>query len=544
MVPIPGHRRGRSEPTEANKRAAERSHLSSDLSSRKSSSSSSRRPSAFTKSRRPTLPRVDGIDRHPSKAVLEHQILTQVEQKNPIASTEGSSTNFNLTKLRSSSWENQFGPGRTKEFIRLRKESLWTPGNDVGAGLCNLGNTCFMNAALQCLSHTAPITDFFVGTTLWHNDLHKENPSGTGGKLAEEFAALLDQLFGEPDTPASPSSFKAIVSRFAPQYSGTMQHDCQEFMAYLLDGLHEDLNRVSKKPYHDIPDANGRPDEVVAAEQWKLHLMRDRSIIVDIMQGQLKSSLTCEECGYVSVKFDPFMYLSLPVIADEEEVDLESLLDAFLRPERLSGDEQWYCSKCKKHVDAVKKFDLWKLPPVLMIHLKRFKYSRTGVRTQKINTMVNFPVLQLELDDYTSGVQRDQPVYDLYAVSRHMGGTGSGHYNAVVRGRSGHQWYMFDDSRRTKVPTTSVQDKQAYLLFYQRRTITDRGYRRQSINNPANWPHQLAPRDLDSIIRGHHAASPSNALKNQCETTTLETEVGVESIDPTISISENEQDGI
>ncbi|GBG27778.1 Ubiquitin carboxyl-terminal hydrolase, putative [Hondaea fermentalgiana] len=445
------------------------------------------------------------------------------EEKKKNGGEASSSKNLAPTlRHRSSSWENQFQPGLTKEFIRLRKESLWTPGNELGAGLRNLGNTCFMNAALQCLSHTAPLTDFFVGTLLWQKDVHRENPNGTGGKLAEAFAALLSDLFAESSNKQAinPRAFKNTVSRFAPQFSGTRQHDCQEFMSYLLDGLHEDLNRVSKKPYNEIPDANGRPDEVVAAEQWKLHLLRNRSIIVDIMQGQLKSTLTCQTCGFVSVKFDPFMYLSLPVSAaatstektggDAAEVDLDALLEAFLEPEELTGDEQWFCSKCKKHVDAVKKFDLWKLPPVLIIHLKRFKYSRLGIRTQKLNTLVRFPLQNWDLEGHTFAAQRDHPTYDLYAVSRHMGGAGSGHYNAIVRGRSAHQWTLFDDARRSTASESNVQDRNAYLLFFQRRAMADVGYRRQSVSNPSNWPHKLPANELEIIV-GDAAASSSGA---------------------------------
>ena len=102
--------------------------------------------------------------------------------------------------------------------------------------------------------------------------------------------------------------FRDLKKRDSPQKKNRYdQHDSQELLAFLLDGLHEDLNRVHKKPYVEIPDANGRPDELVAAESWKIYLMRNKSIIVDLFQGQLKSTLCCKKCGFESVKFDPFM---------------------------------------------------------------------------------------------------------------------------------------------------------------------------------------------------------------------------------------------
>lgn len=92
-----------------------------------------------------------------------------------------------------------------------------------------------------------------------------------------------------------------------------MQQDCQELMSFLLDGLHEDLNRVKKKPYIEAKNSEGRPDHVLAREAWSNYLKRNDSIVVDTFHGLLKSTLVCPECEHVSVTFDPFCYLSLPL---------------------------------------------------------------------------------------------------------------------------------------------------------------------------------------------------------------------------------------
>lgn len=105
-----------------------------------------------------------------------------------------------------------------------------------------------------------------------------------------------------------------LLSQFIADRSvGYQQHDSQELLAFLLDGLHEDLNRVKKKPYAEMKEADGRPDEEVAKEAWALHKSRNDSIVVDWFQGQLKSTLVCPECNRISITFDPFMYLSLPL---------------------------------------------------------------------------------------------------------------------------------------------------------------------------------------------------------------------------------------
>ena len=115
-------------------------------------------------------------------------------------------------------------------------------------GLNNLGNTCFMNSGLQCLSNTKPLRDFFLSGQ-WKNQLNIDNPIGCGGVLAENYAALMKDLWAGGSSSVSPRDLKFTVSKFAPQFSGYMQHDSQELLAFLLDGLHEDLNRIRKKPY-------------------------------------------------------------------------------------------------------------------------------------------------------------------------------------------------------------------------------------------------------------------------------------------------------
>lgn len=91
-------------------------------------------------------------------------------------------------------------------------------------------------------------------------------------------------------------------------------------MAFLLDGLHEDLNRIYNKPYIEEKESDGRPDHVVAKEAWEDYRKRNDSIIVDSMHGQLKSTVVCNVCGKISIKFDPFCFLSVPVPTKEKQV--------------------------------------------------------------------------------------------------------------------------------------------------------------------------------------------------------------------------------
>ncbi|KAH9738792.1 ubiquitin carboxyl-terminal hydrolase 5 [Citrus sinensis] len=614
----------------------------------------------------------------------------------------------------------------------LGSSGVTTRGASVGlTGLLNLGNTCFMNSAIQCLVHTPEFARYFRED--YRREINWQNPLGMVGELAVAFGELLRKLWAPGRTPVAPRPFKTKLARFAPQFSGYNQHDSQELLAFLLDGLHEDLNRVKHKPYIKSKDADGRPDEEVADEYWANHIARNDSIIVDVCQGQYKSTLVCPVCNKVSVTFDPFMYLSLPLqatttrtmtvtvftsdgsalpstytvtvpkhgrcrdliqvlgnicslkqseelkvaeiqnhsiqrflddplislstikdddhlaayrvpklvkkavflqlihrlqeqepgaaqttsqwkaygtplvssisrddvissgkiqstvqrmlspflkkeslmhadsfdpssmvttvdpsgeahsnsssniakedassskavtlpnlplqLVDEsnvcfdlsvegdktiripssstsivvyvdwsqkllekynthflenllevfkngpvtkkartEPLSLYTCLEAFLREEPLVPEDMWYCPQCKERRQASKKLDLWRLPEVLVIHLKRFSYSRS--MKHKLETFVNFPIHDFNLTKYVANKNSSRrQLYELYALTNHYGGMGSGHYTAHIKLLDENRWYNFDDSHISPINEDDVKSAAAYVLFYRR----------------------------------------------------------------------------
>ncbi|XP_017785154.1 PREDICTED: ubiquitin carboxyl-terminal hydrolase 32 isoform X2 [Nicrophorus vespilloides] len=197
-------------------------------------------------------------------------------------------------------------------------------------GLHNLGNTCFMNAALQAVSNTRPLTQYFQRNGQLC-ELNSSNPLGTKGQVARRYAELCRELWAGSTRSVAPLKLRWCVTKHAPHLGGGGQHDSQELLAWLLDALHEDLNRVAKKQYTELRDSDGRPDTIVADEAWLQHLARDHSIITDLFYGQLKSKVKCEVCGHESVRFDAFNLLSLPL-------PMESFILCEVLVVKLSGE--------------------------------------------------------------------------------------------------------------------------------------------------------------------------------------------------------------
>ena len=196
-----------------------------------------------------------------------------------------------------------------KGYCKQRKPSPLPSGL---VGLNNLGNTCFMNSALQCLSHATPLTRHFLSNR-FKQDLNTANPLGTKGKLANAYEKVMKDIWLSSQNSTSPTALKISIATFAPRFAGSNQHDAQEFLAYLLDGLHEDLNRVRQPPYVKMPDVVGSNLAVCAEEAWDAHRRRNDSLVFDTFYGQFKSTCVCPKCERVSVSFDAFNHVSLEI---------------------------------------------------------------------------------------------------------------------------------------------------------------------------------------------------------------------------------------
>lgn len=392
-------------------------------------------------------------------------------------------------------------------------------------GLYNLGNSCYMNCMLQCLGATPQLTQFFfpslanpqAAVLSYRDHINMLNKLGTKGILTHQFVDILKQMFAHDGRAFSPSGFKKAMGSLSPnhQFATCDQQDCIEFLDFMLDRLHEDLNQ----PLATLPDERKRiteltPDEEATREQlpvrlaltieWERYLRLNFSVVVDYFQGQYLSQLRCLECGNTSTTYNAFSILSLPIperLGGQKQVLISQLLDEYTTTELLDNDNRWKCPKCQRQTKLTKTIKLTRLPQVLIVHFKRFKLNERGY-FNKLDTFVTYPVNQeLDLTPFWTGrtgtaisdsqhlmtaqeeeeylkdipTRRQQPPfrYKLYGVANHFGLMTTGHYTSYVYKLSDRKktrrWCYFDDEKITyNCLEQQVLNKNAYCLFFER----------------------------------------------------------------------------
>lgn len=333
-------------------------------------------------------------------------------------------------------------------------------------GLVNLGNKCFLNSTLQCLSHTLKLTDYFLSNKHTEDDPLNINKRKKEYYLVMSYIHLLSNIW-ETNQLIKPKSFVENLSKFIPKYFTLQQQDAHECLMYILDILHKGLCYEIEVEIEGIVKTKEDLIMQKSLQAWKSFHEKEYSVITQTFNGMLYNTVVCSTCKNQDDVFEPFNVMSLDIPNDNGTHNLQDCLSStFLHTEAI---QSWVCEKCKGN-GCERGSSLWSLPDYYILHLKRFGDKPN---TGKINTHINFPIDDLNLTQYVSKDKGDPNnyIYALYAVNYHSGSEDSGHYWSCCRNVDGN-WYMFNDGHVSKFHNvTDLVSKDAYMLFYYRKYI-------------------------------------------------------------------------
>lgn len=324
------------------------------------------------------------------------------------------------------------------------------------SGLVNLGNTCYLNAAIQCLSNTIELTDYILSNNS-DNDI---NINIKGNNIYYEYKKLLNAIW-EDNCIIKPVSFKSILGKIDNRFNNNNQHDSQEILSKLIDLLHISLSYKVNLTYNGVIKNEIDKMEVDSLNIWKEHFNKEYSKILEIFYGQYHSKLTCLKCNKYSNNFDPFCLITLPITQNCNNI--YDCLDEFTNNEILDTDNQWKCEHCNNFSNAQKNITFWKLPKILIIVFKRFNY---GISTSKINRKIDFPLDNLDMTKYVNGYQKYESNYEAFGIINHTGQLNFGHYYSYCKNLN-YNWYKYDDE--DVIPLSSINLDNTYVIFYRRK---------------------------------------------------------------------------
>ncbi|XP_074522472.1 uncharacterized protein LOC141787728 [Halichoeres trimaculatus] len=324
-------------------------------------------------------------------------------------------------------------------------------------GLDNSGNSCYLNAVLQCLCSTVPLVE-----NLLNQDTRREL-ARSKCRMAEVFVRLLQEMWLGRSSSCAPVEARSVLTSILPQFNNYSQQDAQELLLFLLNALHEDLKKVSKR---QISLSIRQPRQ----DQNRNHATAagESTIVSHLFEGRLSYMTLCMHCDHQAHSTQTFTVLSLPIPTGSMKCSIQDCLSLFFEQTVLTGGEQMLCSVCGLRRETAVLTRLDKPPEILMLHLKRFGCK--GKNQVKLKTNVLFS-MKLDLNPFLCGSLQNisYSSYHLYAVVNHSGHLNMGHYTAVCHSSLTRTWHCFDDSAVREVQDSHVQSSNAYVLLYSRK---------------------------------------------------------------------------
>lgn len=344
-------------------------------------------------------------------------------------------------------------------------------------GLANLGNTCFINALIQIISHTYELDELLDG------DYKMKLNDSLDSKLLLSWDELRLLMWSENCT-ISPGAFIHDIRKISKQKNNSMfssmsQNDMPEFLTFLFDIFHNALKRKVSMTVDGRPKNKRDKMAKMCFEMIKKTYMANYSEIFKIFYGVQVSTLLPEfpkdQYDYLSIRPEPYMIISLPIPKRKKSEDagcvtLMECFDLNCEKEFLQGENAWFNESLGAKQNVYKRLLYWSLPNVMILDIKRFEFNETTFSYIKNQTAIKIPVENVDFSKYVEGYNKESYVYDLYGICNHHGDENFGHYTSTVK-TANSKWYNFNDTnvKEVSIPKDEIVGNTPYCLFFRKK---------------------------------------------------------------------------
>jgi ubiquitin C-terminal hydrolase len=374
--------------------------------------------------------------------------------------------------IKSSSTSTQLQPQKLTES-KLEKYK-----NKGLSGLANLGDTCFINALLQIISHTYELNELLDGDG-YKSKLNKCVES----ELLSSWDELRVLMWSENCT-ISPGGFIHAIRKISKikknhMFSTISQNDMPEFLTFLFDIFHTALKRKVTMTIDGNPKNKRDKMAKMCYEMMQKEYTENYSEILNMFYGIHVSTLTSVGVAksndeYLSIRPEPFMVISLPIPSEaplkQDHISLMDCFDLNCESELMEGENAWFNESLGKKQNVYKRLVYWSLPEIMVIDIKRFEYNSDTDSFVKNQSNIRIPIENVSFSKYVEGYNKDSYVYDLYGICNHHGDENFGHYTSTIK-TADSRWFNFNDStvKEIQIKGSEIIGNTPYCLFYRKK---------------------------------------------------------------------------
>lgn len=331
-------------------------------------------------------------------------------------------------------------------------------------GLANLGNTCYINTCIQLLTNV-PIFNELINKKI---ECSQYNEKIIDKDILFQWKELQNKIHSNQPN-ISPINYIKYIHTLAnikkrEIFTGFSQNDMPEFLQFIIETTHNSIARPIKMALEGTPKIY---TDIVAIKCYNMLntiFTKEYSEILDIFYGTMVSTIVSIKTKQVyNIIPQHFFILNLPVYDGKKlATTLYECLELYIKSEILEGENAWLNETTGQKENIIKLTHFWNFPPIVIITLNRY----TSDGSQKINSMIQIPMDNLDLSKYVNGYDALKYKYELIGIGNHMGGVNGGHYNAFIKNEN-NEWFLYDDSNVAKVNNPeNIISPSVYCLFY------------------------------------------------------------------------------